>query len=79
METAEINEGIYKENSYENNLDTTEITLSFSKKDFDKIKAGAYFNNYDSLEEFVIDTVVNEVEAEKQRHLKAKQGNKIKQ
>ncbi len=64
---------------YDNQQEIEEITLTFSKKDFDKVKAGAYFNNYDSLEEFVVDTVVNEVEAEKQRHLKAKQGNKIKQ
>lgn len=82
MENIENNEEI-KQQLNGNNLfinkqdqEVIKLTLTLSKQNFDQIKAGSFYNNYGCLEEFVVDTVIAEIEADKQRHLKSKQGNK---
>lgn len=77
-EITEINQKILGNNIYDNDQEIEELTLTFSKKDYEKIKAGAYYNDYDSVEEFIIDTAVNGVETDKQRHLKGKETTKVK-
>lgn len=74
----QLEETTYKADSYDEGFDMEEITLNLSKEDLNKIKAGTFYNNYSSVEEFIIDIVLNEIESDKQRHLKSKQGSKIK-
>lgn len=71
----EYNPGSYEE---EANIDSKEIFLTLSKQQLKVIEAGAFYNNYSSLEEFILDTVINEVEMDKQRHSKAKESSKVK-
>lgn len=63
-----------------NEYDTEKIALhlAFSKEDFEKLKAGAFYNNYRALEDFVANTVLNEVESDRQRYLKSKVSSKNK-
>jgi len=76
----EINQQLSENNSFINDQDKQIIALNLplSKQKFEQIKAGAFYNNYSSLEKFVIDVVIGEIEADKQRYLKTKETPKVK-
>jgi hypothetical protein len=80
QETIDKNLNEYNPGSYEDeaDIDSKEILLTVSKQQLKVIEAGAFYNNYSSLEEFILDTVINEVETDKQRYSKAKESNKVK-
>lgn len=84
MENAKNNEQTNQQlngnNSFTNDQDKRVINLNLplSKQKFEQIKAGAFYNNYSSLEDFVIDVVTGEIEADKQRYLKNKEAIKGK-
>lgn len=74
----EIGEELFEDNIHINSEKLEKVILTLSKENFEKIKAGAFYNNYDSLEVFIIESVINEIEVDKQRHLRTKQGSRIK-
>ncbi len=49
------------------------INLGVSKKELKKIEAAAFYNDYDSIEEYLRDLVFREIELDKERHLKGKE------
>ncbi|MFY9226401.1 MAG: hypothetical protein WAQ98_27235 [Blastocatellia bacterium] len=78
-------ETMYEENSYSANSylerdskEVVEISFTVSKSEYKRIEAGTFYNNYDFTEDYIRDVVLNEIEADKQKHLKSKEGSKLK-
>lgn len=65
-------------NSDEKDLVIKEIVLILPESEYKKIEAGAFYNNYESLEEYVKDLTIEQIETDKQRYLKSKESYKLK-
>lgn len=65
-------------NYYDENNNAKEIILAFSSEQMKKIEASMYFNNYDSIEDFISNLVMDGIELDRQRYLKSKQSSKSK-
>lgn len=78
MSTEVLQEVTDKGNSYNELYDTETVVLNVSKEQIDKIKAGSLYNRFLSVEEFVVDCVINVVDGDIDRHLKGKETGKIK-
>lgn len=72
-------EAMYEENAYSSNSylerdskEIVEISFTVSKSEYKRIEAGTFYNNYDFPEDYIRDVVLNEIEADKQKHLKSK-------
>lgn len=78
METEKDVEMVYDQTLYKENSNTKEIILIVSESEYKRIEAGAFYNNYDSPEDYAKDVTLTEVEADKQRFLKSKDSSKVK-
>lgn len=65
-------------NYYDENNNAKEIVLAFSSEQMKKIEAAMYYNNYDSIEEFISSLVMDGIELDRQKYLKSKQSSKSK-
>jgi len=73
VENMQINSNYYDENN-----NAKEIVLAFSSEQMKKIEAAMYYNNYDSIEEFISSLVIDGIELDRQKYLKSKQSSKSK-
>lgn len=73
VENMQINSNYYDENN-----NAKEIVLAFSSEQMKKIEAAMYYNNYDSIEEFISSLVMDGIELDRQKYLKSKQSSKSK-
>lgn len=73
VENMQINSNYYDENN-----NGKEILLAFSSEQMKKIEAAMYFNNCDSVEDFISNLVMDGIELDRQKYLKAKQSSKSK-
>lgn len=65
-------------NYYDENNNAKEIILAFSSEQMKKVEAAMYYNNYDSIEEFISSLVMDGIELDRQKYLKSKQSSKSK-
>lgn len=65
-------------NYYDENNNAKEIILAFSSEQMKKIEAAMYYNNYDSIEDFISSLVMDGIELDRQKYLKSKQSSKSK-
>lgn len=65
-------------NYYDENNNAKEIILAFSSEQMKKVEAAMYYNNYDSIEEFISSLVIDGIELDRQKYLKSKQSSKSK-
>ncbi len=58
--------------------DQVTLVLTISEKEFQKVQAATFYNDFASEEAYTKDVLFREIDLDKERHQKLKEANKLK-